>query len=178
MHIGAGHPKVGAAYQGSSRCSKRSELAWKAFLSNSPLSRTVARLAVTENQSIPRVDTSQKFIVLQATSYVGEYQRFEQAVIRSVAQFVRASLGYEADIAPIVAMDISRMLLMTVFGHLAQFRKKRLGIVTAIIVFRISWPAHPSNQKLAAELKISWLLARLLPFLGLFDAPNVVLNCL
>ena len=110
-----------------SRCSKRSELAWKAFLSNSPFIQNRFRLAITENQSIPCVHAREEFIVLQATSYVGEYQRFEQAVIGGVAKFVRTSLGYEADIPPIIAMDIPRMLLVPVLRHLAQFGEKVWG---------------------------------------------------
>src|SRR5262245_35568264 len=103
---------------------------------------------------------------LDALFNVGEEQRFEQRVRGCVAELHCATLGHEANLTTVVAVNVGNMLPVTLHRVLAEASDEFARIGWAVVVFT---PTHALVENSPTPLECAALRNSPLPILRLFD---------
>src|SRR5205823_2087819 len=94
--------------------------------------QNLSGLAFPKYQPVLLKCPGKEVLVLYPVRDVGEDDRLEQRIRRRVAEFVGPSLGNQADITPVVSVDIRHVLPMAGEGGAAELREERIWIGTPV----------------------------------------------
>src|ERR1035438_8366708 len=125
-----------------------SQVGLKSFLVEFILRQHLLGLLVTKDDTVTTMQPIKKLVQFGALLDIGKQESLEERVSWRIAQLYGAPFRDEADLAPIVSMDVCHMLAVPFHCRLPQRRNQLFRVMHAIVVVA---PAHLSSFALGGQ---------------------------